>query len=489
MNPSSTISVTAFERTLDRIEARGRKHLRLVADHRAAIRVIGIVAPTALACALVLLAIRMTDLMAPLALAGLGLLVPVIVGAVVFALVRRGGQTRVDALALVDARLALKNRAETSDEFLRLAARDGFHEAALLEAQGFIDRAADAPLPGPSGPVRPSRAQWLMLVAAVSIIAIALLPGRVTGGSETSSVRSDAAVGKRSEGTAGDRRSARDVVGADGTRAGGGDAGVGSPAAPVDPSHAEVAGGAKPDAREAGSNQDSQAQQQPGNASAGASPARGEAAASGGSARRDRQERVEAGPGASEADQSASRDGGAAPRDASSGDAAGEQEGERGRQSATDARSSRNMPLPPQPGSAPKGRSGAAAPNVAAAGNEQPQQSQQKPGQQTSNGGRQSGQGSGRSSGKDALKHTRGIGALLLAVPMEDRLIGTVNTGAARSTTRAAQLRGAPDPGAIAAQERGQQEGDSGRIGHQPASLHDKTLVRRYFDRDAGRAR
>jgi hypothetical protein len=95
--------------------------------------------------------------------------------------------------------------------------------------------------------------------------------------------------------------------------------------------------------------------------------------------------------------------------------------------------------------------------------------------------GRGNAQGrNGQRNGQDALKRSSGIAALLLAVPMADRLTGTANPGLVSSQPRQVPPHaGAAE--AVAAGDRGIGAGNAGRIPHRPATPQEKRLVRDYF--------
>lgn len=115
-------------------------------------------------------------------------------------------------------------------------------------------------------------------------------------------------------------------------------------------------------------------------------------------------------------------------------------------------------------------------------------QGKQSRSQKGDSGSSQPGQGNGqgsdgqRSGGEEALKKSRGISGLLLAVPMQDRLIGTANPGPVETVVRRAEPGRSPaatgDVG-----DRGTARGAVGRIPHRATTAQERLLLERYFRR------
>jgi len=110
-------------------------------------------------------------------------------------------------------------------------------------------------------------------------------------------------------------------------------------------------------------------------------------------------------------------------------------------------------------------------------------QSQNGNGQQ-SQPGRGSGQGQSRNGppgGEESgIKRTRGLSGMLLAVPMEDRLTGTINPGAVQTMTRQSPPR-ARAGDLLSAGQRRNGGGDLGQDGAQQRSAQERRLLRDYF--------
>ncbi len=94
--------------------------------------------------------------------------------------------------------------------------------------------------------------------------------------------------------------------------------------------------------------------------------------------------------------------------------------------------------------------------------------------------GNNSQQGSNRGTGQEGIKRARGSSSLMLAVPMEDRVIGTVNAGSVSSTTRNAP----PRPCRPASSRRNRAatgRRKAGRILHGPRTVQEDRMLERYF--------
>lgn len=132
---------------------------------------------------------------------------------------------------------------------------------------------------------------------------------------------------------------------------------------------------------------------------------------------------------------------------------------------------------PPAP-SAQAGREG----NQSGRSSSRSQQGQQASGAAGTAGNANSQQGSRGGNGQQGLKRAHGTATLLLAVPMEDRVIGTANAGQVSSTTQNAAprpMRTAP----FAAGVRGDGRADSGEIGHRQRTAQEEHMLERYFRR------
>lgn len=70
----------------------------------------------------------------------------------------------------------------------------------------------------------------------------------------------------------------------------------------------------------------------------------------------------------------------------------------------------------------------------------------------------------------------------MLAVPMEDRVIGTINAGSVSTTTRNAPPR-ATTSGRVAAQARGTGQGPGAPVAERTRSVQEDRLLERYFAR------
>ena len=174
-------------------------------------------------------------------------------------------------------------------------------------------------------------------------------------------------------------------------------------------------------------------------------------------------------------------------------ESAGDPAGDRGRGSATGAPESRATPATGVQGGAGSAMAGAPPAARRGASGQEAQQgsgsrSRQSSGSQASGSGSQSSnnngnqQGSTRGNGTEGMKRARGSTTLMLAVPMQDRLIGTVNAGAVSSTTREAPPR-TMAAGIVAAQDRGTGGGQVGRIRHGGRTAQEDRVLEGYFRR------
>ncbi|WP_448664654.1 hypothetical protein ACG3SL_08295 [Sphingomonas sp. CJ20] len=395
---------------------------------------------------------------------------------------------REAALALFDHGFHLKDRIRATDEFLRDSNGDAFKAAALLEAEPWIRGVADR-----SPEVTPTQAapgrRWLFVVGAAALLVAsalqpALRPVRPTPGPLATAL---AAIGITAN------RQAANATNGD-------------PRQPVAPSAGSAAAAGQPDRA-----------------------AQAQAAANGETARQS----DGAGKSLAALGQASAADGfdrpgshaGASMAAAPSGNARQAQQGAKdattqsaqrdsGAGGSTEQRSvASDAQRDPSAGGAQAQRSGQAPPNNPANGSQPPSSSplgsQQRPQQgQGSNGSRQNqqsrsqqgsqdqsqpgqGKGQGRDgqrTGQDALKRSNGVAALLLAVPMADRLGGTANPGLVSSLPQPVP----PHAGAASAAnagDRGRATGTIGRVSHPAASPQERGVLRDYFRRGGGTAR
>lgn len=468
-----------LEQRLDRLEERGRAVLTAAARDAAWRRAIHVAARASVVVpALWLVVALFRPVPIPFAILST-ILAPMALLALVFArLMARHRVARGEALALVDRSLALKDRSVIAAEFLSGDASDGFRQAALQEAAPWLDRAVSTPVAAVGGAKAAFRHGWAWPLAALAILALAVVLQPARQGGEGSGGRPylakvAAALGvgpsgsnalDREEGVA-DRQEA-------GT-AGGAAAGTGA--------RAGLAAGAS--AGRAG---------EPGMAgpTTGAAGPAGPPKTGGGS-----------GPSPSSAaggqDMAAGgrMDGGAqgepSPRDARDGQR-GLQKGEATNTASAAGETRATSPRGAQGGAAALSSPSASPPPGTPGGNQDPQGSgarHRQPSGDQSQGSGSSGrasnngqQGSNRGSGQEGTKRARGSSSLLLAVPMQDRVIGTVNAGAVSSTTRTAPPR-AMASGMVAAGGRGTGQGPAAQLPQRTRSAQEDRLLEAYFRR------
>lgn len=467
------------------IEARGLEHLR-DAGRRAALQRGLCVALLGLPVVPVLaFLIGWFVALWPLAVVMLTLLLAAISFGVAFVAIRgRHHLVRRDALALYDRGLGLKDRLQAADEFLADEHRDGFRQAALREAAPWIARAQERSLAGPEGRLFDgARRFWPAVAAALALLLLSLVQQRFLppAAAETTAVEQPSALHRvarqaaaalhigmpQGEGLVPDHRQATSGPRLETSPPGGQDGGQHSPlpsATRAEQAHAAAAGGLA--ATSAGGSA-------PASGSSASSPATGQAGhvgtSSSQSAHDGAQDDTSQNPKGNAADTriDAERSGTADSRGARQSSTGRHNEGSSGSQS---------------PSSSPLG---AQRPNDSKNNGGQGQQKrseQSQPGQ-----GQQSGQNKsdgndsqGQRYGQDALKISRGSSAMLLAVPMEDRLGGMASPGMVDSVGRKATPH-AGASGQTSAQDRGRAQGDTGRLGHRPLTPEERRLMQDYF--------
>lgn len=474
---------------LDRLEAKGRAHLRRQARRMAMAGAAGWALWTLPAAAAVCLVVGLCVHIGPwwpviaTALAGL---VAAGVGALRQGLGR--GVDRAASLALFDRQFGLKDRIVAADQFVAEPVRDGFRAAALEETRPWLSRALTAPL-GEASSGAAARPRWPLALALVLLVLAVLwqMPWRAgpAGASRQpgSATSAEGGRGPAPAPTAADTRKPEGAAADEGSQ---GVARAPAPGAdrPGDDAPAQPQADALPAARQTGA----------GSAAAGSEPAR----------------QAPAAPAAAGMTATAGADTAAATDGAPRSGGAGQQSAQADRQSAkagaqasskVDARGAgaadgqghpdpARSPSSQSPSSQMPAGSAATAMSGQKHSPSQDGDGQKQPGRSKSGdqGSSQSGQGQGqgrdgqRSGDDSALKKTRGLAGLMLAVPMEDRLAGTPGPGRVASTSRptAPQASRAQD---VQAQARGQAEGDVGSLPHHADTAQEQRLLRAYFAR------
>jgi len=463
---------------LDRLERRGREMLTMAARASAWRRAADIAAPASIVMPVLLLSIAL--LVGPVAVLPAilaTLVVPLVV--LMFVMGVRMARFRVErraALAQVDRSLALKDRAVVTAEFLAADRRDGFRAAALQEAAPWLDRAISAPVTVAGGAQASPRHRWAVpLLSLVLLVAALNVPpssrARPAGQAASTLGRIAMAIGVRPVTDAADasRQAANAEVaatGASGAAAGaGGAAGTGTAAAG------------------AGAMGKSGAASSASHAPLGQSDSGGDAGSeASGTGRSD-------GSGAAGRMGTAStgRQAGDPPRDRQDAEA------KQGQADGATASESRATPPGGPQSSAAAGLSAAGAPpqprspgsnqsQPRSGARSRPQSGQQSEGANSSGRSNNGQQGSNRGNGSEGIKRARGSSSLMLAVPMEDRVIGTINAGSVSTTTRNAPPR-ATTSGRVAAQARGTGQGPGAPVAERTRSVQEDRLLERYFAR------
>jgi len=464
---------------LDRLERRGREMLTMAARASAWRRAADIAAPASIVMPVLLLSIAL--LVGPVAVLPAilaTLVVPLVVQMVAMGV--RMARFRVErraALAQVDRSLALKDRAVVTAEFLAADRRDGFRAAALQEAAPWLDRAISAPVAVAGGAQASPRHRWAVpLLSLVLLVAALNVPPsprtRPTGQASSTLGRIAMAIGVRPVADAADasRQAANAEVaatGASGAAAGaGGTAGTGTAAAGAgamgksgaasSASHAPL--GQSDSGEDAGSEASGTGRSDGSGAAGRMGTASSDRQA--GDPQRDRQD--------AEAKQGKA-DGATAPESRATPPG--------GPQSSAAAGLSAAAGAPPQPRSPGSNQS-----QPRSGARSRPQSGQQSEGANSSGRSNNGQQGSNRGNGSEGIKRARGSSSLMLAVPMEDRVIGTINAGSVSTTTRNAPPR-AMASGRVAAQARGTGQGPGAPVAERTRSVQEDRLLERYFAR------
>lgn len=469
-----------LHRRLDMLEDRGRSALVAAARRDALVGALPVAAAAAIPVPALLVLLAFVTPLAVVPALSIAVLVPLIVlAAVACARIARLRADRGASLALIDGAAGMKDRAATTAEFLD-APRDPFRAAALAEAAPWLDRAAAVGISVQEA-TRPDIRRTLAMLAAALLLLIAAMLVRpamteASAGPVATTLRHVAvAIGLS--------RDAPTDAAARGGAAASGPNGALRNAAPAGPGGASGMTGAHPAGSLAGGVADRAAA--PGGSNAVSSPSEGDAGSASLSP---------GGSGAAGGAASGAMATGDVPQ--GRGDAAERAPGDaadRARGTAIGAPESRATPAMGGQGGAGGALAGTPPAAPRGAGGQEAQQgsgsrSRQSSGSQANGSGSQSSnnsgnqQGSTRGNGTEGAKRARGSTTLMLAVPMQDRLIGTVNAGAVSSTTRAAPPR-TMAAGIVAAQDRGAGHGQVGHIRHGGRSAQEDRVLERYFRR------
>lgn len=464
---------------LDRLERRGRATLTMAARAAAWRRAADIAALASIVIPVLLLAVALLiGQVAVLPAILLTCVVPLIVLMVAMAV--RMARFRVErraALAQVDRSLALKDRAVVTAEFLAADRRDGFRAAALQEAAPWLDRATAAPVTVTAGVLAPPRYRWAVPLSSLVILAVALnihLSSHARPGGQASTALGRIAMALGLRPTANEADAARDTANAERSAKGPSDeAARAGGAAGLRNGGAEAGAMGKTGAASSASDTPMGRSQGGGDAGSGASVS-GHAAGSGaagrmGFARSERQ----AGARQSERQDADTKQGvddrAAAPESRATPPG--------GPQSSAAAAMSAAAGAPPQ--ARPPGSNQTQPHSGSRSRQQSGQQSQGASSSGQSNNGRQ---GTSRGDGAEGIKRARGSSSLMLAVPMEDRVIGTINAGSVSTTTRNAPPR-ANASGLVVAQSRGTGQGPGRQVPERARSTQEDRLLERYFAR------
>lgn len=470
-----------LHRRLDMLEDRGRVALVAAARRDALAGAFPVAAAVAIPVSALLLLLAFVIPLAVVPAVAIAVLVPIIVfAAIAMARVARLRADRGAALAVIDGAAGMKDRAATTAEFLD-APRDAFRAAALAEAAPWLDRAVTAGIPSSERSRVNLRRPLAMLAVALSLLVAALVvrpvaPEAAAGRGATALRRIAVTAGlSRDASTDPARRSDRAASGPNAVLRDAATAGPGAVSGMADAHPAGSLAGGVADRAAATGGSDAVSRPSAGDAgSASASPG-GRGAAGGGGA-------------------SGAMATGDVPQGRGEGtERASDEAAGQGRGMATGAPESRFTPatggqggagsaMAGTPPTAPRGTSGQEAQQGSGSRSRQSSGSQANGSGSQSNNNKGNQQGSTRGNGTEGAKRARGSTTLMLAVPMQDRLIGTVNAGAVSSTTRAAPPR-TMAAGLVTAQDRGAGRGQAGRIRHGGRSAQEDRVLETYFRR------
>ncbi|MCE4557947.1 hypothetical protein [Pelomonas cellulosilytica] len=468
---------------LAQLEQRGRRHLRALGRCQAADRALAWALPGAVVVPVAALLARVGFALPWPAVALATALTPAAVAALAYAFTRaRQKVTRRDALAVVEQQLGLKDRLTASAALLAAPRRDGFGEAALLEARPWIEQALTRPLAeAPRPRLQAWSRRWPLLPAAVALTVLACWlhqradggrseveltpvqgPGASAGlpalGAQAGTGRGDAAPPPGGRG--GDSTGARP-----GTPRAAGEPGAEAASPLVSGSGAGT--GAAPQAEGAA----------PRNAARPSPSAAVTAAAATG---------ADGATPPTGAGHPGARDAGRVPPaagarpNATPPAAGGNDPGDS--ESAADARSQAAQEAPSQRGAQPPASDRPAPP------------SRQKPSQDGSRSqGGNDGQGNGKDGGEgqnngrrqgqeEGPKSGRGFATLLLARPMRDQVQGQTNPGRVTSVLQQGRPLGGP-AAASPAQGRGELSDGAAVLPTRASTAQDRALLRDYFAR------
>lgn len=469
---------------LAQLEARGRRHLLSALRRQALDGALN----WALPCTVV---VPLFWLLTPAwigawwpAVAIAAVLVPALVVCAAYALTRsRQHVSRHDALAFLDQTFALKDRLTASAAQLATPRRDGFAQAALLEAAPWVQQALtlglDAPPTAMPGALR---RRWHFLPAALLLVVVAgwlqwrmgeVLPSADAvaslAGHDTSSLtppgvaasgngvpQTRPGAGQRPDTDIGHGAAARSER-EDGSKASASAAAPGSlsAAATAESTAQQAAGGARPSPSVAAMTAAT------GTAGAPLPPSVSRSVTM----------------GAEPTPPSPSQHTEASPPSGSQDDADNAS-------ASAESRAQGRQEAPSQRGSQPP----AAEKSPQSSKNGQPQgDSRSKGGQDSQNDGKGSGEGqnNGSRKGQDSgPKAGRGFATLMLARPMRDQVLGQTNAGPVSSVLQQSRSQGGPTT-VVQAQDRGRLAEGAAVQPANPQGAQERVLLRQYFARDA----
>lgn len=471
-----------LQHQLERLEKDGRRRLQAWSRADAIRGGIALALPATLTAAIasliVAIAIGRSLMMVMLILIALPL-TAFLFGA--YRVMARAGLDRDMVLATLDHRLLAKGRIRMTDEFSGLAARNGYHDAALDEARPWLEKAQPNALPRQIADQSMFRRRlWCLVPALLAVIATLCLPARAI----LPSPLADAV-----------RRLTPDALRAK--------AGQQATSRSNEPLWRDKVDG-RSDVNPAASAKQDGTKQQDGASTISRAGSAGMEGASSDGAPGTRQAMADAsgaassagspGTGTGSASQASSPRSEASPQeqrgvagDSRSGDEAKRTVGEDRQRSTQDA-SANHTPGPN--GGAEMRNQAAGGPNRAGQqqqpGGNRPQsnnRSRGNSGENASQSGQSNGSGNNGPPGTQdsGIKRNRGVTGLLLAVPMEDRLTGSANPGRIVSTQRQAPPR-AMATDRVDAGDRGSASGEAGRLSHRPLSDQERAMLRNYFD-------
>ncbi|WIO75051.1 hypothetical protein QP938_03855 [Porticoccaceae bacterium LTM1] len=490
-------SFSSLQAKLDQLAAKGTVHLKTLARREAlekAWQVLQLAVPVApVLIILTVLIAKLSGSESPLSylqMVLLFVLVPVVAWGVAFAVTLLGHKIdRRVALAFYDQRLGVKDRLQTADEFINKEQLSDFEQAAVSDAVPFIDEALSSKLPAVNlaGP-KLSHHNWKYAALGVGVLAVAMLLNQAhfsLSGTDDASLTEPviAAIDTRSNHQSDDPMAVEENAPRQPETQAPPQAKrqhkAGKPSEGSQPVEPQKASPGTPKAASAASDQESSSKQsQSGSAGSGASS---QSSGSKDEKKKDekpagtQKKKSEAKPKEAEEQEQNSAAGVASGKGNTSGQNPADSDKEAADNKAQQEDEGTNDEDPESEEDEEQKANSAASPKK----NQRKAPVDRKLSPSGAMGDKENEDANGRG-GPGGLKKTRGVAAMLLGVPMPDRLQGTPNPG----RTKSIQEQSQPEEqvvAPVAASFRGTSNGPIGQLAHKDLMPQLKQVVRDYF--------